>query len=114
MSSSVGATLPNFQEQKRGQSSERSRHVLGDRILAEAFQNDVRVVLVKKFASMGKVPWYQTIIFGFANLPSEDIILTLLVDAQCQHWETLRDAMLQQTDIWNAELSFRTPSFFGS
>ena len=56
---------------------------LGDRIFAQQFQKAVQQATVKEFAIQEAIPFYNTIIYAFANLPLESLILALLVDAHC-------------------------------
>lgn len=56
-------------------------YVLGDRILASGFRETVKKAIIRIFTSQGMDPHFASINFAFANLPPDDVILTLLVDA---------------------------------
>jgi hypothetical protein len=66
-------------------------YALSDRILAHGFKKAVRCQIVSQFANRKHIPWYHAIIFAFANLPPNDLVLTLLVNAHCRDYQTSFD-----------------------
>ncbi|KAF2833871.1 hypothetical protein CC86DRAFT_415861, partial [Ophiobolus disseminans] len=65
----------------------------GDRVLAPAFQTSAQAAIIQRFANGHELPSYETIIFAFAHLPLDSIVLTLLVDAHCQRYKEKYDCM---------------------
>jgi hypothetical protein len=66
-------------------------YALSDRIFARAFKKAVRYQVVSQFANWKDIPWYDTIIFAFANLSPNDLVLTLLVNAHCRDYQAIFD-----------------------
>jgi len=74
----------------------------GNRVMARVFQTSAQAALIRSIANGRRLPFFESIIFAFANLPSNNIILTLLVDAHCQDYKAEFD------DIWDGELELRS------
>ena len=68
-------------------------YAFGDRMMAREFQTAPRMFLVQRFADGQDVAFYDTVIFAFANLPADDILLKVLVDAHCQEYNVDDDGL---------------------
>ncbi|KAL1597396.1 hypothetical protein SLS59_007426 [Nothophoma quercina] len=58
----------------------------GDRFLAPAFSRACQDHVVKWFTKAAHAPLYEAVIYAFENLPSDSIVLQLLIDAHCRYF----------------------------
>lgn len=65
--------------------------MFGERFLAPDFARACQYRIIDWFTTVRGSPLYESVIYAYQNLPSDSLVLKVLVDAHCQYFEPEMD-----------------------